>query len=69
MKIQDIAFVAVFVFLLINRRPKFLVIAALLCLALAIPLFQFWVFFTAQKLIEYAFFLLLAALLLSFKKS
>ena len=69
MKIQDFAFFIAFLSLLIYGKPKILVGAAIVCLLLSIPLFQLWIFFTAQRLVEYAFFFLVAALLLSFKKS
>lgn len=69
MKIQDIAFIGVFILLVLSKKPLSLVVAGLVCIILAIPLFHFWVFFTAQKLIEYAFLFILTSLLLSWKKS
>jgi hypothetical protein len=60
MKIQDIAFFLVLAALIFKRSPQLSVIIGILCLILAIPLFLFWIFFTAQRLIWYAvaFFLL-----------
>lgn len=59
MKIQDIAFLIVFVAFLFVRNPKWFVAAGLLSLFLSIPLFSFWIFFTAERLVWYsgAFFL------------
>ncbi len=60
MKVQDIVFFAVFAFLVLKRNPSFAVVAGLTSLAISIPLFAFWIFFTAERLIYYAagFFLL-----------
>ncbi len=54
MKSQDILFLIVFVALLFLRKPRFLVWAGLVNLALAIPLFATWTFFTAERLTWYA---------------
>lgn len=64
MKPQDILFIIILVGLLFLRKPKFLIAAGLLCLLLSIPLFSFWVFFTAERLVEYGAGLLLAAIIL-----
>jgi hypothetical protein len=60
MKIQDIAFFIVLFLLIIKHSPKLAVICGISCLILSIPLFSFWVFFTAEHLVRYAagFFLL-----------
>jgi len=60
MKIQDIAFLVVLVFLILKRSSRLMVACGILCLALSIPLFSFWIFFTAERLTWYAagFFLL-----------
>ncbi|MDO8657820.1 MAG: hypothetical protein Q7K55_03710 [Candidatus Levybacteria bacterium] len=60
MKIQDIAFFVVLALLIFKRNPKFAVACGISCIILSIPLFSFWVFFTAQRLTWYAaaFFLL-----------
>lgn len=54
MKIQDIAFFIIFVFLILRQRPRWAVIMGLFFLFLAILLFSFWVFFTAERLTWYA---------------
>lgn len=54
MKIQDLAFALVFLFVLYWRNSQLSVVAGLLCLLLAIPLFAFWIFFTAERLVWYA---------------
>ncbi len=60
MKIQDIVFFAALVLLIIKHNPKIAVFCGLACLILSIPLFSFWIFFTAERLVWYAagFFLL-----------
>jgi len=60
MKIQDIAFFAVLFLLIFKRNPKLAAICGTLCLISSIPLFSFWIFFTAERLVWYAaaFFLL-----------
>lgn len=67
MKIQDIGFIIVFITLLIIRKPTMLVIVGLSCLILAMPLFYFRVFFTAERLTWYAaaFFLTHLIILIS----
>ncbi|OGH39746.1 MAG: hypothetical protein A3B41_04355 [Candidatus Levybacteria bacterium RIFCSPLOWO2_01_FULL_37_26] len=60
MKVQDIAFLIVLVFLIFKHNPKLSTVAGLVCLVLSIPLFATWTFFTAERLTWYAaaFFLL-----------
>ena len=60
MKIQDIAFFIILALLIFIHRPKIAVIVGILSLVLAIPLFYFQIFFTAEHLTWYAggFFLL-----------
>jgi len=60
MKIQDLVFGLIFVFVFWRRSAHLATIVGLLCLFLAIPLFKFWIFFTAERLTWYAaaFFLL-----------
>jgi hypothetical protein len=60
MKIQDIVFFIALAILIFKRNPKFAVISGILCLLFSIPLFSFWIFFTAERLTWYAggFFLL-----------
>jgi len=54
MKIQDLIFLFVFLSHLGARSPKFSAALGLFCLVLAVPLFKFWVFFTAERLTWYA---------------
>lgn len=65
MKIQDIAFLTVLLFLFFLRRPVYFVWAGLTSLALAIPLFATWTFFTAERLTWYASVFFLIFLLIS----
>jgi hypothetical protein len=66
MKPQDIIFFIVLAFLVYARNTKYAAIAGLLCLILAIPLFAFWIFFTAERLTWYSAAFFLLAILLSF---
>lgn len=52
MKVQDIVFFLVL--FILRRHPRRLVFAGLICLAVSIPLFYFWIFFTAERLTWYA---------------
>ena len=47
-------FVLFFLFVLWRRNEHLSIIIGLFCLFLAIPLFQFWIFFTAERLTWYA---------------
>ena len=60
MKIQDIVFFVVLGLLIVKLSPKLAAFCGILCLALSIPLFSLWIFFTAERLVWYAaaFFLL-----------
>jgi len=66
MKIQDLIFGIVFLLITWKRNTKLAVLAGLSCLLLAMPLFKFWVFFTAERLVRYAagFFLITIILFL-----
>lgn len=69
MKLQDLSFFLIFLFILWRRNSRLAVFAGLACLLLAIPLFKFWIFFTAERLTWYAAaFFLYAVVLLMFKK-
>ena len=59
MKIQNLIFFLIFLFVFWQRQPRLSVIIGLCCLLLAMPLFKFWIFFTAERLTWYtaAFFL------------
>lgn len=60
MKPQDLVFIVLIIVLFLIKKPRAMVVAGLICLLFAIPLFGFWIFFTAQRLTYYAagFFLL-----------
>ncbi|OGH39281.1 MAG: hypothetical protein A3B44_02250 [Candidatus Levybacteria bacterium RIFCSPLOWO2_01_FULL_38_21] len=60
MKPQDIIFFIILLLLLIKRDSKLAAGAGIISLILAIPLFSFWIFFTAERFTWYAaaFFLL-----------
>lgn len=68
LKPQDLFFVLVFVMLLIKRDPRIFAIAGLICISLSIPLFSQWIFFTAQKLVWFAFLFFLTAVVLNLVK-
>lgn len=68
MKPQDIAFFATFFVLLYIRKPVLFVWAGLISLILAIPLFAFRVFFTAERLTWYAAAFFLIFILISLAK-
>jgi hypothetical protein len=68
MKIQDIFFLITLISFLYKRKPGLLVWAGLICLVFAFPLFLFWIFFTAQRLVMYAFaFFVIWAIITSIK--
>jgi hypothetical protein len=54
MKIQDLGFFLLFCLVLWRRNSRVSIIIGLMCLILAIPLFKFWIFFTAERLTWYA---------------
>lgn len=67
MKPQDIVFFAVLIVLLVIpklRKPNIFVVLGLACLVVAMPLFAFWIFFTAQHLVWYSLGFFLIAIIL-----
>jgi len=54
MKIQDLLFFFVFIFVLRRGNSKLATIIGIFCLFLAAFLFKFWVFFTAERLVWYS---------------
>lgn len=66
MKPQDILFFIVLMVLIFIKKSNWIVIAALLCIGLALPLFAKHIFFTAQHLTYYAWGFLLVAVLFKF---
>lgn len=69
MKIQDIVFFVILLFLVFKHSPKWATIAGLISLALSIPLFSFWIFFTAERLTWYAAAFFLVAIIKLVKDS
>jgi hypothetical protein len=59
MKIQDIIFLILFVILLFKHKENSFVALGLLCFLLAMPLFYLYIFFTAERLIDYGVLLIL----------
>jgi len=53
MKVQDISFIILLFVLIWLKKPRFSVLMGLGCLFLAMPLFKFWIFFTAERLTWY----------------
>ena len=66
MKLQDVVFLIVLLFLVLKHNPKWATIAGIICLSLSIPLFSFWIFFTAERLTWYAAAFFLLSVILSF---
>lgn len=66
MKIQDVIFFAFLIMLFFRKDPRLATIFGILSLFISIPLFAFWIFFTAERLTWYAgaFFLLAVVLFL-----
>ena len=54
MKIQDVAFFIVFMFIVYLRKPRLAAGVGLISLMISIPLFAKWIFFTAERLTWYA---------------
>lgn len=67
MKPQDLVFAIVLLFLVLRRKPEWFVYAGLISLMISIPLFYFWVFFTAQRLTYYAAGFILISIILNLK--
>jgi hypothetical protein len=63
MKPQDIVFILVALFMIWKLNPKFSILAGLICILLSIPLFQFQIFFTAERLVIYASLFILIAII------
>lgn len=53
-KIQDIIFLLVFLFFLYKKDARLAALFGLAALIFSIPLFSFWIFFTAERLTWYA---------------
>lgn len=63
MKPQDIAFFIILGILIWRADNRALVLAGLICLVLAVPLFAGWIFFTAERLTWYAAAFFLTAII------
>lgn len=68
MKPQDIFFIVVLAFLIWKASPRLSAACGVTLLVMSIPLFAFWIFFTAERFTWYAFGFFLLATLQSFKK-
>jgi hypothetical protein len=64
MKIQDILFLIIFLGLLFKHKDNWFLSLGLFCLLLAVPFFYLYIFFTAERLIYYAFLLILTDVIL-----
>ena len=64
MKIQDLFFLALLIFLMWKQNARLVVVIGSVMLLIAIPLFAFWVFFTAERLMWYSATLFLVAIFL-----
>jgi hypothetical protein len=64
-KPQDILFFGILALLFLKRDPKLFTFAGLACIALSIPLFYKWIFFTAERLLIYGFIFILISTLLN----
>lgn len=61
MKIQDIIFILIFAMAAKKRKKNLTAVMGLICLIIAMPLFYFQIFFTAERLTWYgAGFILLS---------
>lgn len=70
LKLQDLAFLLVFGGVLISRSWRLAAVIGITALLLAIPLFKFWIFFTAERLTWYSgAFSLISVIFLSFSKN
>ncbi len=69
MKPQDIIYLIALSFLIYRRNPNLFVWAGILCFIFSIPLFAFWIFFTAQHLVWYGASFILIAVILTYYKN
>ena len=69
MKIQDLIFIAILIILIIKQNGRWFVSAGLILLALSIPLFALWIFFTAQRLVVFAWLFILLGVIVHILKS
>lgn len=69
MKTQDIIFLIILIFLVFKQNPRLSVVVGIVSLVLSIPLFSFWIFFTAERLTWYAAAFFFLAIVLQIIKS
>ena len=70
MKIQDISFIIALVFLILLKRPRWLVISGMVAILLSMPLFHLKIaLFTAQRLVMYAAAFFLANVIIQLMSS
>lgn len=74
LKPQDIIFLVTLFSLILKYRnnPRVFIVLGIICLIISIPLFSFWIFFTAERLTWYAAAFFLVAIivnLLKFRKN
>jgi hypothetical protein len=69
MKIQDILFFIILIFLVLKSNQKWTTIAGLISIVFAIPLFGLHIFFTAERLTWYAAAFFLISIFLILRKS
>jgi hypothetical protein len=65
MKPQDIIFIIILIFLLWKRKPEWFIFLGLFSFLCSIPLFAYWIFFTAQRFIYYGFSFFLLGIIFS----
>ncbi len=67
--IQIIILYLLLAVLIFVRKEKLFYFFAAVSIALSVPLYTFWIFYTAQKLVEFSFLCLLAGFFFSFINS
>jgi hypothetical protein len=68
MKIQDGLLIVILGVALLIRKPAILAVLGLFFLLVAIPLYDKWIFFTAERLVMYAAVCFLFSIFLSLKR-
>jgi hypothetical protein len=63
MKLQDIGFLLLVVFLLYKRQSGWLAMSGIVFLVFAMPLYGLWIFFTAERFVLYAVVLFLLSII------
>lgn len=68
MKIQDFLFIGLFLIFLFKRDTQITVLAGIIFLLASMPLFYFWIFFTAERFTWYAVAFFLASVFFQLKQ-